>query len=122
MLTESEAREILRLDGSAIDLEAVERAFQRMAHRYPPDIFPQKFARIREAHAFFTNADDIWKRFFEDDDVVFSGATAKSVEDVSIRNLDANASFDRHLYLGLARMMLPEMFKEDEADDNMSPF
>ena len=48
------AYKLLRIDPGA-SIEDIDRAFRRMARRYPPEFRPERFARIRAAHEYLTS-------------------------------------------------------------------
>ena len=51
------AYSILRVEKNASP-EDIRKAYVRLARRYPPEHFPEKFAELREAHQQLTLSDD----------------------------------------------------------------
>ena len=50
-------------EGDAVDPLAVAKAFERLAKRYPPTHFPDKFKKILEARDFLLNQGRAWREF-----------------------------------------------------------
>jgi hypothetical protein len=53
-MTREEALTLLNLPPSA-GKEEIERAYQRMVRRYPPEFQPEKFRQVDEAYRFLTS-------------------------------------------------------------------
>jgi hypothetical protein len=62
----SEALVVLNVQADS-SREVVEKAFQRMVRRYPPEAFAEKFGLLRSAYEVLTNSSHQWLEFMQAD-------------------------------------------------------
>jgi hypothetical protein len=140
MMGLTESLEVLRLDQSqATDALAIEAAFQKLARRYPPEFFGEKFQVIRDARETLLQGGVFWTRLVQDDRIRL-GWLAKYVRlgesaTVDVPPLEHDAVFvlemNRRVMPLFVDGPVPEFFADRDGDfdpwsdddpDELNPF
>lgn len=86
MLTRNQALQHLHLNAEASEPtgEAIEKAYQRMVRRYPPEFHPDRFRLIDESYRTLTSLAFLVESVFEDQTDDAEAKLAQSIADLPL--------------------------------------
>lgn len=68
-MNHQEALKILRLQDGDLNEQSINKAYQRLIRRYPPESFPQKFGSVKAAYDALTSPAKKIENIFRNDEI-----------------------------------------------------